>query len=177
MNKSESINELATSLCKLQGELHDTSKETQAYNYKYSDLSQILTYLRPLMASNGLSVTQLVNGTESGVIGVETVLMHSSGQWVSSSASMNVQGQNLAQEAGKVITYLRRYSLAGIVGLTQTDNDAALKKEKPTLKVDAAIVDKFSKCESLVQLQELWTSIDDKSTYTEVKNKAKARLS
>lgn len=126
--KSEQINELATALCKMQGQLVDTCKDTQAHNYKYSDLSSILTYIRPIMADNGLSVSQLVNGEDSNQIGVETILMHSSGQWVSSNAFMHVQGRNLAQEAGKVITYLRRYSLTAIVGLTQKDEDAAIKE-------------------------------------------------
>lgn len=132
--KSEHINEIATALCKMQGELQDTCKSTQAFNYKYSDLSSILTYIRPIMADNGLSVSQLVNGEGSGQIGVETILMHSSGQWLSSNSFMHVQGQNLAQEAGKVITYLRRYSLAAIIGLTQKDEDAVIKEpvKKPT---------------------------------------------
>lgn len=132
--KSEHINEIATALCKMQGELQDTCKSTQAYSYKYSDLSSILTYIRPIMADNGLSVSQLVNGEGSGQIGVETILMHSSGQWLSSNSFMHVQGQNLAQEAGKVITYLRRYSLAAIIGLTQKDEDAVIKEpvKKPT---------------------------------------------
>ena len=132
--KSEQINELATALCKMQGCLHDTPKDKAAYNYKYSDLSQILTYIRPLMADNGLSVSQLVNGDTIGQIGVETILMHNSGQWLSTSASMAVQGQNLAQEAGKVVTYLRRYQLAAVIGLTQSDNDAQLSENKTTTK-------------------------------------------
>ena len=135
--KSEQINEIAMALCDMQGELHDTKKESQAYNYKYSDLSQILTYIRPLMSKNGLSVTQLVNGEASGSIGVETILMHKSGQWISTSAFMGVQGQNLAQEAGKVSTYLRRYQLAGIIGLTQTDNDAQTTEKAPNLPTHA----------------------------------------
>jgi len=139
--KSEQINELATALCKMQGLLHDTPKDKPAYNYKYSDLSQILTYIRPLMADNGLSVSQLVNGDTSGQIGVETILMHNSGQWLSTTACMSVQGQNLAQEAGKVVTYLRRYQLAAVIGLTQADNDAQLsntKTEKSNTKVTKA---------------------------------------
>lgn len=138
MNKSEQINEIAAALCKMQGELQDTHKDTPAYNYKYSDLSQILTYLRPLMASNGLSVTQLINGEGVDSIGVETILMHNSGQWISTAAYMGVSGQNLAQEAGKVSTYLRRYQLAAIVGLTQTDNDAAETVKTTKKKVTKA---------------------------------------
>ena len=136
--KSEQINELATALCKMQGQLEDTCKSTQAYNYKYSDLSSILTYIRPIMSENGLSVSQLVNGEGSGQIGVETILLHNSGQWLSSNSFMTVQGQNLAQEAGKIITYLRRYSLAAIIGLTQRDEDATLATPVKKLSKAAA---------------------------------------
>jgi hypothetical protein len=164
MKNSEQINELAAALCKLQGSLHDTTKDKKAYNYNYSDLSQILTYLRPMMAENGLAVTQLVTGTESSHIGVETILVHESGQYISTESSMTVQGQNLAQEAGKVITYLRRYSLSAIVGLTQTDNDAAHKpveskpvtaKAKPKVNL-AALKKSINACESLDALRLIW---------------------
>ena len=140
--KSDNINELATALCKMQGQLEDTCKSTQAYNYKYSDLSSILTYIRPIMAENGLSLSQLVNGEGSGQIGVETILMHNSGQWLSSNSFMTVQGSNLAQEAGKVITYLRRYSLSAIIGLTQKDEDATLAT--PVKKLSKAAAKKIA---------------------------------
>ena len=133
MNKSESIKELATALSKAQGEIVDAGKANQAYNYKYADLSQILQIVRPIFSKHGLSVTQMPLDYESANrIGVETMLMHSSGEWINSSFSMPMQQSKQmtqAQCAGSILTYARRYALAAVAGITQEDNDAALQKQ------------------------------------------------
>lgn len=135
-NKSDSIAKIALALSKLQGEVTDATKDKTAYNYKYADLAGVLEIARPLCLKYELAVTQLCCGghadgeiaaTQPGV-GVTTILMHSSGEWVESNFIMPlsaVKGGNAAQAAGSIITYARRYALAAILGITQTDNDAA----------------------------------------------------
>lgn len=133
MNKSQEINELALALSKLQGEINDVGKNKQGYGYTYADLGSVLEIARPLLAKHGLSVTQLPQSAGEKV-SVETLLMHSSGQWISSTIEMQVErGKNmsLAQAVGSVITYARRYSLAAILGIAQVDDDAALEQPKP----------------------------------------------
>lgn len=127
MNKSESIAKLALALSKLQGDVQDVHKGSKGYGYTYADLSSVLEVIRPLCAKYELAVTQLCSETD-GKVGVETVLMHASGEWISSTLFMPLSGvkhTNQAQAAGMVITYARRYALAAILGVTQTDNDAA----------------------------------------------------
>ncbi len=46
------------------------------------------------------------------------------------------RGMSEAQAAGSVITYMRRYSLAAVLGITQTDNDAAVKEPEITPATD-----------------------------------------
>jgi len=53
-------------------------------------------------------------------VGVETILAHESGEWIGSTIFLPLgeeKGKSQAQLAGSVITYLRRYSLAGILGM------------------------------------------------------------
>ncbi len=129
MNKSDEINELAKSLSKVQGEIHNAFKDKSGYGYKYVDLASILDITRPLLSKYGLSVSQLC-GSANDLATVETVLMHESGQWISSTIEMGIErgkGMSLAQAVGSVITYARRYALAAIVGIAQTDDDASLK--------------------------------------------------
>ena len=66
MNKSDSIGALATALSKVQGEIQDATKDTQAYNYKYANLGQILNIIRPLFSKNGLSVTHCFSSSVKG---------------------------------------------------------------------------------------------------------------
>ena len=124
MNKSEQINELATALAKAQGELENASKSSNNPHFKskYADLAEIINTTRPVFSSHGLSVTQCPS-FEAGVVSVETILMHSSGQWMSSTISAPVSKQD-AQGVGSAITYCRRYALAAVAGIAQEDDDA-----------------------------------------------------
>jgi len=128
MNKSDSIAKLALALSKLQGEVTDAHKDKAAYNYNYADLAGVLEIARPLCLKYELAVTQLCTTQHELDVGVTTILMHSSGEWVESTFTMpisSVKNGNAAQGAGSIITYARRYALAAILGITQTDNDAA----------------------------------------------------
>ena len=58
-----------------------------------------------------------------GVASVETLISHSSGEWISSICHAPVSKQD-AQGVGSAITYLRRYSLAAMCGIAQEDDDA-----------------------------------------------------
>ena len=132
MDKSAEINELAAALSKAQSEIEDAAKDKSGYNYKYADLSQILQIVRPVFSKNGLSVSQFPSDSGSG-ISVDTILMHSSGQWLSNTFSMEVEaakGMTKAQASGSVITYMRRYALAAVAGITQEDNDAAANRKE-----------------------------------------------
>ena len=121
MEKSETIASLAKALSLAQGEMKAAAMNaTNPFlKSRYADLGSIIEAARPVMTKNGLSFAQLVYRDETG-IGVETVLMHQSGEWVSSRLSVEVgeeRGKSTAQVAGSVITYLRRYALAAILGI------------------------------------------------------------
>lgn len=126
MNKSEQIQELALALSDLQGELEDVYKNSEGYGYNYADLSSVLSLLRPLLKKHGLSVAQPVSG-DTGTITITTMLMHKSGQYLSSAVTITIdvsnKKMNSLQAAGSTITYLRRYSLMSLIGLAATDDD------------------------------------------------------
>ena len=138
MNKSESIGNLSCALSKFQGEVQDIHKSKSGYGYKYADLGGVLEITRPLCQKYELSVSQLCSNSEDNpdIVGVETVLMHSSGEWISSTMYMTQEvKKNLssAQASGSVITYVRRYALAALLGITQIDNDSSLPPAKGDL--------------------------------------------
>lgn len=124
MEKSEQINELAAALAKAQGEMTNAikSSDNPFYKSKYADLAEVLDTCREVLSKNGLSVAQPVGQVSDKNIEVYTILMHSSGQWISS--SMNIPMTKIdPQAAGSAITYARRYSLAAMVGIAQADDD------------------------------------------------------
>lgn len=129
-DRSEQINELATSLSKAQLKLDAADKSTKGYGYNYSDLNMVIKTAKPVLGEFGLSVSQLVGSAENGHPTVTTLLMHSSGQFISGTAQMppvDMKGVTDAQRIGASISYLRRYALQAILGMASEDNDASAK--------------------------------------------------
>lgn len=127
MNKSTEIGALAEALSAAQGEL--TAAPFNAKNNflgnEYADIGSFIDTAKPVLARNKLSVSQLVTSDEQRV-GVTTILMHASGQWLESSVALEIgdeKGKSRAQVAGSIITYLRRYGYAGILGMYSGDED------------------------------------------------------
>ena len=134
MKMSENINELATALSAFQGEVTDAPKTktvklgTGGASLKHAELSGILEITRPILSKHGLAVVQLPDLMENKLL-LETVLIHKSGQWISSTIAMpmDISGRmNSAQEVGKYITYARRYGLSAILGISQVDDESEL---------------------------------------------------
>ena len=135
MNKSESINELAAALSRAQGAIKGALKDSlnPHFKAKYADLSSTWDACREQLAKNELSVVQMPDLSETGGIAVETILMHSSGQWISSRFVMPLAKPD-AHGVGSAITYARRYALAAMVGIAPEDDDGNKAIEKDDKK-------------------------------------------
>lgn len=129
MNKSDSIQNLAVALNQAQAEFIPAplNSSNPHLRNRYADLGSIIESTKPILAKYGLSVSQMVSGV-ANEIGVTTLLMHTSGEWLESSVLMPIleqKGINHAQVAGSIISYLRRYSLAAALGIYSGDDDDA----------------------------------------------------
>lgn len=124
MQKSDSIAALAAALAEAQGEMENASKNSTNPHFKskYADLAEVLNTVRPVLSKHGLSVTQFPSYGE-GLVHVETIIAHKSGEWMSEKCSAPAQKQD-PQGVGSAISYLRRYSLAAVCGIAQEDDDA-----------------------------------------------------
>ena len=132
MNKSESIKNLAMALKKAQSEMGEVKFDSTNpfFKSRYASLGAVIETSKKALENNGLSVSQPATTNEYGV-GVTTVLMHDSGEFIESTISLPITDQkNIAQEAGKIITYLRRYSLASLLNLySDEDTDGEQPKK------------------------------------------------
>ncbi len=140
MKKSEQINELAAALSKAQGQIKNAAKDSANpfFKSKYADLASVWDACRAELSANGLAVVQ-VPESRDGQVGVYTILLHSSGQWVDGELFLTPVKDD-PQGAGSIITYCRRYSLCGFAGIAPEDDDgnAASGKDanKPLLNVE-----------------------------------------
>lgn len=116
------------------------SKVNPYFNSKYAPLSEVLKIVRPLLAVNGLSITQELLSID-GKVGVSTLITHSSGEWVETEPFYLTMEKGTAQSAGSCITYARRYSLSAILGISSEDDDDdgnAASKQVPKISEEDA---------------------------------------
>lgn len=158
--QSEQINELAAALCKCQMELQPAIKDSNNpfFKSKYADLSAVQAACREPLGKNGLCVIQTINRSAEGDPVLTTTLAHLSGQWIKSTCPIPIKEEvgkvdpnkkmykNDPQALGSSITYMRRYALSAIVGVSTEDDDgeaamnrqaesqAKIKREKEEVK-------------------------------------------
>ena len=142
---SPSIAQLAAALSGAQGEIGEIFKTKTAqvktktggeYSYSYADLSSVLSVVRPTLGKHGLAFSQGFETAERGLT-LTTTLMHSSGEWLSSTLSMPV-GDSTPQAYGSVMTYARRYALTALVGVAAEDDDGQAGKGETESEVLSA---------------------------------------
>lgn len=162
MNKSESIKEIAAALSKFQGDVKQPLKDAANpfFKSKYVPLENVVEAITDIAPKHGLSFIQYpVNQDDK--VGVKTLLMHSSGEWIETEPIYAKPGKNDAQATGSVITYLKRYSLSAVFGITSDEDDdgnravgnaqASKKKAESNLTAEQKEV-----------LLDKWTTIDGK---------------
>lgn len=139
MKTSEQIDQIAAALIKAQAAIGVAIKDRvgkvqtksgTSYEYRYSDLATVVDAVKPHLNANGIAIIQAASGDAAGV-GVETMLLHSSGQWMSERLYMPIIGG--AQAMGSGIAYCRRYGLQSFVVLPSEDDDdgVAASAKKP----------------------------------------------
>ena len=124
MIKSESIKELATALSKFQNEVQDPAKNSDNpfFKSKYVELDDLLSSVRPVLTSNGLSILQ--EPSSDGVnVTIKTILLHNSGEYMEFEALALKPVKSDPQGLGSAITYGRRYALSSILGVAWSADD------------------------------------------------------
>jgi hypothetical protein len=93
------------------------------YHSNYSTLAAVWDACRKPLSDNGLAIFQPTRHGENGKIIIETLLAHSSGEWIM--GELDIQPVKTdPQSIGSAITYARRYALAAMVGIAPEDDDA-----------------------------------------------------
>ena len=123
IEQSSDITALAVALAKAQAQVKGAQKteDNPFFKSKYADLASVWEACREPLTTNGLSVVQLP-GYSEGVVTVDTMLIHVSGQWIRGTAGTKVSKDD-PQGVGSAITYLRRYALAAVAGVAPEDDD------------------------------------------------------
>lgn len=106
------------------------SRSGSGYSYKYADLSDVIASTKAILKQKGLVALQTVASDETSVI-IGTTLLHASGEWIAFEPLRLPLGRT-AQEIGSAITYGRRYTLLGCLGIAAEDDDGASAVAHPS---------------------------------------------
>jgi ERF superfamily len=126
---------LAGALAKAQGAMPPAFKtsDNPYYKSKYSDLASVWDACRAPLAANAIAVVQAPLESSDGRVRIETILIHSSGEWISGRISIKPVKDD-PQAFGSATTYARRYSLQAMVGIASEDDDGNAASGKDVRK-------------------------------------------
>jgi hypothetical protein len=105
---------------------------------KYASLGAHLEAIKPIFHKHGLAILQFPTSTEKA-IGVNTCIVHTSGASIEESICIPVADSVKGQEAGAIISYLRRYALASVAGVATEDDDAEVNRISQSASSGASV--------------------------------------
>ena len=176
MNTSENIDLIAAALAKAQGEVKNPSfnRVNPHFKSKYADLGEVLSAVRPALSKNGISIMQMTDVTETGIV-LHTRLTHSSGQWIEGVYPVSPMGTH--QQMGAALTYAKRQALSAIVGVAGEDDtdgedtkDIDTKGVKPKAAPPKKEVVKLSELDSRKMLNAMAGELEDCKTKNDLQN-------
>ena len=175
---------MALAFAKIEGAVK--GKTNPAFRSKYADLSSVVDAIKPALSEHSLWFRQITHPADGGVC-VETVIHHSSGEFLACGPLFVPASKQDAQGFGSALTYCRRYSLMAAFGVPAEDDDgnAAVQSkpaQKPAERIDSAeatmVLDSLREAAmgGLDALQERFKKIPNSPTKAAVWNEHQAEL-
>lgn len=123
MKTSEKIDLIAPALLAAQKEINNASKDAKNPHFRssYASLGSVIEAIKEPCNKHGIVILQTLAEGETG-LHLSTRAIHSSGQWIEDTAFSPLPKAD-PQGVGSATTYLRRYSLAALMCITQEDDD------------------------------------------------------
>jgi ERF superfamily len=131
---SESVAAIATALAKAQTELSNPEKamvgtvhnnrSESPQSFRYASLSSGLDIVRKALGGHQIAIAQTTDiDRASGTVNLTTLLLHTSGEWISSDWPVCQLSETSApRRMGAALTYARRYALFTMVGIAGEDD-------------------------------------------------------
>lgn len=123
MIEFSNLKEMPVALSKLQINVKNPQRNKKAFNYYYADMDEVLDCIKKPCSDHGFSLVQMPFN-DGDILGVETMLIHSSGEYIKGKFGSKLSKQD-PQSVGSQISYYRRYSILSMFNIGQEDDDGA----------------------------------------------------
>jgi len=128
---SEEVDKIVPALQKALAVMPDVTRDSKvnagAMKYSFATLGAVLSTVRPVLAEHGLSIMQ----TPVAQGEVETTVLHSSGQWLTTAPLVVIANNHSPQGQGSAISFARRYALLSVLCLATEDDDGSSASQQP----------------------------------------------
>lgn len=133
---SSALQPLIEALVKFHKTVPAINKTASAQYGKFADLETVLSTVTPHLIKNGLVISQVFEPSEGLEPILVTKLLHISGAELISRLPMVIgKGRNALHDFGGSCTYLKRYALLAMLGLTaDMDMDGDFADDQPASK-------------------------------------------
>src|SRR5467141_4126693 len=138
---SESVAAIATALAKAQTELSNPEKamvgtvytagSDSPQSFRYASLSSGLDIVRKTLGGHQIAIAQTTDiDRASGTVNLTTLLLHTSGEWLSSDWPVcQISEISAPRRMGASLTYARRYALFAMVGIARRLTSPATRRK------------------------------------------------
>lgn len=152
------IKNIAKALVKAQSEMSNAVKGSKNPFFKntYADLNAIREAVTPHLNNNGICVLQPIVQVE-GKNYVRTMLLHESGESITSDTEIIASQMNNAQSHGSGITYARRYGLQSLICIGSDDDDGTSASNTNQVDINEG---NLLKCNTLKELEVCYLSLN-----------------
>lgn len=121
---SAKLDQIAPALVAAQKRLKNPEKNSVNPHFKnrYADLGASMDAAKDAFNAENISLIQTFAPAPYGSVGVTTLAVHKSGQYVGGTVHVPLERDN-AQGVGSAATYARRYGVQAITGMVAEDDD------------------------------------------------------
>lgn len=124
MNRSDTLTKIAPALVAALGKIEGAAKKkvNPGFKSKYADLETVIDASRDILTEHGITLIQLPGSLVNGVLTLETILLHESGEFISGDFGIQL-GKSDPQGVGSALTYARRYAQMAALNMPAVDDD------------------------------------------------------
>lgn len=129
MNHSESIKAISPAIVIAWENIGSATKDASNpyFKSKFATLGEVMSVVKEPLLKQGIAILQPVDGDH-----VETILLHTSGEWISGRMKLVCAKENDPQALGSAVSYAKRYLLQAMCFVPSEDDDGegAMKRQQ-----------------------------------------------